>query len=228
METKILGIKNSNELEAFPDKLSIRIQLKYPEYQDLLKLVPKERIKVINQRRRATFKQFIGTLDVKEFKRIGSKIAPSGLELDCSKKELLSLNEEASIEHISILTKSNTDTSESSTEEHYFAIMARFAIQVENKMKGLQNFEDRILLIKASSQENAAQKLRESFKNYEEPYLNPKGELVRWKFETFLESYETHYTSLEDMQKDESVGIELFSTLKTRRLNAQGIWKREY
>ena len=109
----------------------------------------------------------------------------------------------------------------------YFAIIARFAVQIENRTKGLQTYEDRTLLIKAKSVEEAQQKLTKGFDDYAEPYLNHLGELVRWKFEAFIDSYQTNYDSLEAMLADEDVGIEVFSQLKKRRLNRNRIWVRE-
>jgi hypothetical protein len=224
MKHKILGIEKIKELDSFPENLNVRIHLKYPDYNDILRLIPKERIKAIRQRQRDNFKTLIKDLDKKEFKRIGSKIAPSGIEIACTKKEILSFNKDSRIEHISIITIQNSDYLDFEPIEIFFAVKARFAIQIENRTKGLQNYEDRILLIKASSEKEAEKKLKKGFKDYEKPYINPLGELVRWRFEEIIDWYETSYSSLEDMLEDEKEGIEIFSRLKSRRLNNDRAW----
>jgi len=227
MKHKIFGIENIKELDAFPENFSVRIHLKSPDYIDILHLVPKERIKVIRQRRRDDFKAFIKDFDRKEYQRIGSRISPSGLETSCSKKEVLKLNKNTKVKYISILTSQQSDDLDVEPIELLFAVKARFAIQIENRSKGLQSYEDRLLLIQAISGEEAEKKLKKGFKGYEKPYMNTYGELVRWKFEEFIDRFDTGYSSLEEMLVDEKEGIELFSSLKSRRLNNDRIWKRE-
>lgn len=224
MKDKILGIEDIKELDFLEDKLMVRIHLKYPDYEDILHLQPKERIKIIRQRKRKLYKDFLGEIDKREFKRIGSKISPSGLEIFCAKKEILNLKNDKRIANVSILTKQLDNEVKI---ERYYSVKARFAIQIENRTKGIQTYEDRILLMKAKNGEDAKRKLVKKFKNYEEPYLNPYGELVRWKFEEFIDLYETVYSSMDDMLSDEKEGIEVFSVLKTRKLNTDRSWIKE-
>jgi hypothetical protein len=223
MKHKILGIDKIEELDSFEEPLRIRIHLKYPNYKDLLNQKPSERIKAIRQRKRDRFKEFTSTIE-KEFNRIGSKVDPSGLEIICSKTEILKYNKDKRIENISILVSDDKTDFDFESIELYYAVVARFAIQIENRTKGLQDYEDRILMIKAKSGEEAERKLKKGFKSYEKPYLNPLGELVRWKFEEFIDWYETSYDSLEDMLNDDKEGIEIFSRLKSRRLNKDRAW----
>ncbi len=223
MKHKILGIDEIEELDSFEEPLRIRIHLKYPDYKDLLNLKPNERIKEIRQRKRDKFKEFTSSIK-KDFNRVGSIKDPSGLEISCSKSEVLKYNNDRRIENISILVSEDSTNLDFESIELYYAVVARFAIQIENRTKGLQDYEDRILLVKAKSGKEAEKKLKLGFKNYEKPYLNPLGELVRWKFEEFIDWYETSYDSLEDMLNDEKEGIEIFSRLKSRRLNNARAW----
>ena len=224
MKHKILGIEKIEELDSLEEPFSIRIHLKYPNYKDLLNLKPNERIKVIRQRKRNNYKEFISTLDKHDFSRIGSRIDPFGLEINCTKTEILKFNKDKRIENISILVSEDEADFDIESIELYYAVVTRFAIQIENRTKGLQDYEDRILMIKAKTGEEAEKKLKKGFKSYEKPYFNPLGELVRWKFEEFIDNYETSYDSLEDMLTDDKEGIEIFSRLKSRRLNKDRAW----
>lgn len=150
----------------------VRIHLKYPNYKDLLNQKPSERIKMIRQRKRDNFKEVTTTIE-KEFNRIGSRIDPSGLEIDCTKNEILKYNKDTRIENISILVEEEKSEIDFEPIELYYAVITRFAIQIENRTKGLQDYEDRTLLIKAKSGEEAEKKLKKGFESYEEPYLNP-------------------------------------------------------
>lgn len=210
------------ELDSYDKVFKIRIHLKYPDYTDILHLEPKERKKELRQRQRNLFKDFTKEINNKKFKRTGSKMSPRGLEMSCSKKEILHFNNDSRVGNISILNIELNKPEENN--EYLFAVKARFAIQIENRIKGNQTYEERILLIKAKNGEEAEQKLIPQFKEYEEPYLNSDGALVRWKFETFIDYYQTDYISLGEMQEDENKGIEIFSILKGRRLNEDRIW----
>ncbi|MFK7904158.1 MAG: DUF4288 domain-containing protein [Chitinophagales bacterium] len=228
MNHKIAGIYNIEELDRFGGSLNVRVFLKYPDFNDLISLAPKERMKAIRKQQRTQYKEFVVKyLPNKTFTRIGSKIALDGVEIECTKKELLTYGKDKSVGHLSIIEKNDGAKERVEELEYYYAVVVRFAIQLENKEKGLQSYEDRTLLMKAKSGEEAEKKLQKSFKKYEEPYLNSRGEMVRWKFEAFVDCYETIYQSLEDMLEDEEEGIEVFSIIKNRRLNKERSWIQE-
>jgi len=228
MNHKIAGIQNIEELGRLGKALSVRIHLKYPDFKDLISLEPKERIQVIRKQQRTQYKEFVSKyLPDKIFTRIGSKVVPTGVEIECTPKELLKYSKEESVDSILIVEEPNKVKADLEAIEHYYAVVARFVIQVENKEKGLQRYEDRTLLMKAKSGEEAERKLKKTFKKYENPYLNFQGKMVRWKFEAFVDCYETIYQSLEDMLENEEEGIEVFSIIKSRRLNKERSWIRK-
>lgn len=227
MINKIFGIDKIEELDSIVEPLNIRILLKYPNYKDLLKFKPSVRIKIIRQRKRDIFKEFLSTID-RTYKRVGSHIDPSGLEIECTKKELLKFNKDKRIESISIKGINEKYETEFESNELWFVFITRFAIQIENKIKGIQDYEDRILMIKAKNQKEAEKKLKKGFKRYEEPYLNIYGELVRWKFEEFIDVDVIDYNFIEDLKNNGNEGIEILSRIKSRRLNKEKAWIIEY
>jgi hypothetical protein len=78
------------------------------------------------------------------------------------------------------------------TKESWFAVHARFAIQLEAQNSGLQTYEDRILLVKAAHSDDAVKKLQPEFKKYGRPYLNFDGFMVRWAFERVLSTQQLY------------------------------------
>ncbi len=100
----------------------------------------------------------------------------------------------------------------------FYAVQARFGIQIEGETKGLQTYEDRILIVKALGEEDAVAKLKRELSGYGEPYLNPHGQLVRWQFEKVLEVYSTYCTEINPK------GEEVWSKLRERRLTPQYTW----
>lgn len=104
-------------------------------------------------------------------------------------------------------------------KECWFAVQARFAIQVEGQTSGLQTYEERIVMVKAFSFEDAERRLQPEFKEYGTPYLNPYGFMARWKFERVLDVYEI------GDEKIDPRGIEVFSVLKRRRVKPEFAWR---
>jgi hypothetical protein len=104
-------------------------------------------------------------------------------------------------------------------KERWFAVKARFGIQVEGQMKGLQTYEDRIVVVKAIGLEDAEKKLQPKFKRYGDPYLNSQGFMVRWAYERVLDVYEILEERLDPQ------GGEVFSTLAERRMKLKYVWK---
>jgi hypothetical protein len=100
----------------------------------------------------------------------------------------------------------------------WFAVQARFAIQIEGQTRGIQTYEDRILLVKAASADQAEKKLLREFREYGKPYLNSDGYMVRWAFEKVLDNYR--------LFEDEILaeGTEVFSVMKDRKMKPEYQW----
>lgn len=224
---KIVGIENIDVLKCTKGKITVHVHLVYPNYDDLLHLSPKERMRLIRQKQRNRFKSFVSILPTKKYKRLGSHIAPLGVEIKMNAAQIEQVSENETVQTIFIHDNEEIYPPEEAVIEQYFAVVARFAIQIENRTKGLQRYEDRTLLVKAVNVEEAHQKLNKGFNSYGKPYINSYGELVRWKFEAFIESYMTGYESLDEMMEDDQEGIEIFSVLKKRKLKKERMWVRD-
>ena len=77
------------------------------------------------------------------------------------------------------------------TRKRYFGVFARFVLRVEGCKDGLQEYEDRLLIVMATGYKDAERRLKKEFRNYGKPYLNLDGEIVRWKFEEVLDVFDT-------------------------------------
>lgn len=94
----------------------------------------------------------------------------------------------------------------------WYAVQARFVIQVEDVTRGMQTYEDRILLVRAWDFDDAVKRLEPEFAHYEQSYFNSDWQIVRWKFERVLDVYKT------DLLKIDPHGTEVFSQMKERRM----------
>ena len=115
-----------------------------------------------------------------------------------------------------------TERAQERARRKWYAVHARFAIQVEGDTQGMQAYEDRIVLLQATSFEDAERRFHTSPEevNYNRPYLNSDYALVRWRFEHILDIYETSISH--DGFKPS--GVEVYSTLRRRHLRSEYVW----
>ncbi len=100
----------------------------------------------------------------------------------------------------------------------WFAVKARFAIQYEDETRGMQDYEDRIVLVWARSEKDAERKAMREFRKYERLSLTVTGHFFRWSFEKVLDVYQTW---ADDIDPD---GTEVHSEMRTRRIKPEYEW----
>jgi len=104
-------------------------------------------------------------------------------------------------------------------QEEWFAVRGRVMIQIEGQRKGLQKYEERILLVRARTFREAERRALREFVNYAKLlYLNPSGRIVRWKLEKIIDVYET------DLEELDPRGTEVWSSLHSRRMRKEYEW----
>lgn len=211
------------DLSTLPQLASVRVHLTYPGYQAVIQLAPRERVKQIDAHYRQAYQQLVSLLSVTSFTRLGSRNRPTGLAASLPLGQLPLLVQQLFVSDVTIEAIEGLTPKEAVLEPSFWCIQARFAIQIENETKGMQKYEDRLLVIKAFTEEEAKQKLLPSFEAYAEPYLNSAGLLVRWQFETFIDSYCTDIQSVDAFLSEQ--GVEVFSTLNNRRLRTGMEWQ---
>ena len=79
------------------------------------------------------------------------------------------------------------------------------AIEIEGLEKGMQTFEERFVIVKAKSQDDAYLKMEKQKKSYGKPYLNSDGRQVRWRIESFDDCYETGVNKLSEFNNPEGI-----------------------
>lgn len=95
-------------------------------------------------------------------------------------------------------------------------------IEIEGFEDGLQQIEDRFVIIRAKSQEDAYLKLEKTKDDHLQPYLNSDGRFVRLRIESFDDSYETEIKNVGDLNNPD--GIEVYSKFRSRRLTKEKAW----
>ncbi|MBN1422686.1 MAG: DUF4288 domain-containing protein [Planctomycetes bacterium] len=103
-------------------------------------------------------------------------------------------------------------------ELHWFCVWGIVAIQVEGRSRGPATVEDRLVLVKAREEKDAKRRLRSEWAAYAAPYLNVRGDLVRWKLIEIQGVY-----GLLDREIDPR-GTEVFSRLRSERMTSKHRW----
>lgn len=102
----------------------------------------------------------------------------------------------------------------------FFCVKMTVAIQIEGRKKGMQSYEERYVLRKGHSEDEVIKKAQIDVLAYQEPYLSSGGLLVRWQ----VESIDSAYEVVTEPNAKGLEGAEVFSVLKTRKLNPARAW----
>jgi hypothetical protein len=104
------------------------------------------------------------------------------------------------------------------TGRDWYGVEMRFAVQVEGERRGRQLIENRWVLIRAATEDEARERAERYAAHEEVLYLNQSGRLVRWTLEAILDIY--------DMIDEPSQrgGCEVFSRLRQRNLSRAFEW----
>jgi hypothetical protein len=181
-------------------------------------MTPQARVTFIEDKFQRDLTRIEKVLAGQAFELIGTKRKPRGIKVKTNTKTIGLLKR---LSYVSWIYNNNKAKKEKKkNEESYFCFKVIFQIQVEGQKRGNQTIEERFLLVKSNNWDKAEQKVKREFKNYEKPYLNPYGQMVRWTFDYIEESYHTYISDKDDFTKP----IEVFSKLKGRSLKKENIW----
>jgi Domain of unknown function (DUF4288) len=101
----------------------------------------------------------------------------------------------------------------------WYCVRALIVIRVEKQRSGLQTIEDRFVLIRACSCNEATKRLKGHWLEYATPYLNSDGQMVSWSLEKILDVFETGETEIDP------AGTEVYSKLNHRRMRPSQVWR---
>jgi Domain of unknown function (DUF4288) len=101
----------------------------------------------------------------------------------------------------------------------WYCVRASVVIRVEREKSGLQNTEDRFMLVRATSCEDAERRLKQQWVEYARPYLNSEGQMVSWQLDKVVDVYSTCETEIDP------AGFEVYSKLGKRRMRPKYVWR---
>jgi hypothetical protein len=211
-----LGKKEVERLGNRPVKVRVSLYPRSVEW--LFPLKPRQRRRALKKWHRCTFERITTALPF-ENAQLRTDHLVSYLEGELPGKYLLDLAAQPGLS-MTFMIEGFRRKKLKSPKRRWYAVRARFAIQVERQTKGRQSYEDRIVLVRAKSFKHAMKRFRKSVKteNYSAPYLNSRGRMVRWHLERIIYVYET------DLKHVSSDDTEVYSHIKTRKMKPKYEW----
>lgn len=197
--------------------VTVTLHLQYPDIISLVDLKPKKRIKAIDQDQLSKLSTLISLGNFSDYEVIGTLKRPKGIKVTLTLSELQRIDGDQLISGITIHSVENAKirVMKSKSIKQFFCVKMTVLVEVENVKSKKQDIEERFLLIKAASCEDAIEKLELQKEQYATPYLNSIGRLVRWRIVSFDDCYETDITSLKDIESVK--GVEIYSKLKSKK-----------
>lgn len=231
MEEIVQGWKIEIDEAKQSKKLAdINVILRHPNKDGFMEISPETRKQIT----RTTLQKAYASLK-KDFKLKNPKIIlgirgePHVINAKMVLESVFSLKEKTYVKDFQINSIEGVAAKEieqaATVGDRYFSVKARFGILVEGQTSGLQTYEERIVLIKATHENEAEERAIKLLPSTEEPYLNSEKRFVWFKFEEVLQVsgyLEIPYT---DVDLD---GTEIYSEWKNRRLKPENSWILKY
>ena len=198
----------------------------YPKLSPpLLALAPPERRQFITQKVQEAIEAVLETKKLSHWKLLRSGGPGSrcyGVHGEIKVVDISALASLSGVEYVRVEATNgrNKRLSRPRRKPSFFCVKMTVAVQIEGRKKGMQDYEERYVLYKGYSEAEAIQKAELAAPAYQKPYLNSDGLLVRWK----VESIDSAYEVVTEANTKDFEGAEVFSVLKTRKLNANRVW----
>ncbi|MBO9702099.1 MAG: DUF4288 domain-containing protein [Sporocytophaga sp.] len=226
--SSIKGLEDWILDKRFPDEkrnVQVSIHPKYIDIKSIYNLSPKERKAKVAEDRKQKIEKIMKLNLFTSYEVTGSPGKPSGLKAIIPFLVLSKLNKIQSIAYFTInkIDKAKRKVLKAST--NFYCVKMTVVIEVEKQKKGIQTIEDRMVLIKAKSFDDAYKKMEKVKDKKVEPYLNIHGELVRWRIESLDDCFVTDINTPEELNNPG--GVEVYSKLKGRRLTKDRVWNGE-
>lgn len=201
-------------------KVTVKIYLTFPKEEKYFEYKAADRITKINEILKQEYAGLIKALPHKNFVTYKSRGGPRNITIELLPSEIKPLLNKKFIKSIWIEHISGIKKKKEKKQKLWFAVKAIFNIQFEGFKGGMNEYEERIVLVNAYNHEDAVKVAEKEFKEYSYSYLNTDMVMVRWNYERILSIYETDiYKS-----KLDPSGTEVFSEFKYRKLKPKYEW----
>lgn len=219
---------SAEKAKASEQSAMVDIWLSSLDTDSFIKISPVKRKEIISKWYRQAYASVKKGLKLKKISIVtGTLKEPRMVRVHIPLKEIFLLIAKSYVKNITIIDIEGVirKTVRETAPIMLFVVKARFGILIEGPTKGHQQYEDRMVLIKARHEEEAENKAYALLSVSEKPYLNSDKRYVWYKFETILDVCPC-YTISPKAKVDE--GLEIYSERRFRKISPQTTWLLEY
>jgi hypothetical protein len=197
--------------------VTVDVAAKEPAQRAFFAKAPSERLSALKRARKNRLKVLENA--VRRLSSIEVVPTPQGLRCRLRVSDLDELRALPGVGDIRVRRVEGVRRSAPALQDEWFAVRGRVMTQIEGQKKGLQKYEDRILLVRARTYRDAERRALREFEEYAKTlYLNGAGRIVRSKLERIIDVYET------DLAELNPKGTEVWSSLHSRRMRTEFEW----
>ncbi|PJJ59021.1 DUF4288 domain-containing protein [Hymenobacter chitinivorans] len=204
---------------------TVSIHFAWPANDQLYDFAPEKRIGAIDDLMRGHINQVVSSGLLQSYTVVMvERRRPRSLQAEIFVENLPALSKLPGVDRIAITKVAGFKKKRPrpTNKLKFHCVKMTVAIQIEGAEGGLQKYEERYVLLKAVSCEDAYQRLEATRADYAQPYLNSDGYFVRWRIESLDDCYETGIETAAEFNSPH--GVEVFSILKNRKLTPERTW----
>ena len=225
MVKKIFDLSNSyfDKKVLYKKRIAnVTVHLKYIDLKKITKLTREERLVAIDRHFEINYARLLKVNLFDSFQRIGSKKRPTGAHVSILLGNIEQLAKFGFVESVFINSVKGVIKIEKKDVPRFFCVKVIIAIQIEKEKSGMQDYEERYVLVLARTSAEAYRKIERQMIKSDVQYLNSQGQFVRWKFERLDDCHETDF--IDPAINANLNGVEVFSLLKKRKLTKERYW----
>lgn len=205
-----IEVRSRNSPDVYPARA---------RFHRLLAKRPEERREAVRQWRIRQHERLLAALRPYDSEPLYFNGDPVGVRVTLPAKDIRRILGKAPVDFVRIVRiKGRPRKRGTRRTAGWFAVKARFAVQIEGQTKGMQTCEERIVLVTARSFAEAERKAMREFRRYEAPSLTTVGHFCRSAFEAIVDIQNVYENAIDPD------GTEVFSELKQRRMKPGYEW----
>lgn len=198
-------------------RVQLSIQLAGQTVARLLHLPPKQRDEALREALSRQLRALQRRFPSIDFIPRDKKKASWTLDAVVSAKEVVSVATMSQVAHVTLDSVQRRRKKRMKRSPGWFCVWGVFAVQIEDQVAGFLELEDRLVLMKAISADDARRRMERRCIG-STPYMNQEGYLVRWQLTSIRDIYELFDQAIDPR------GTEVYSKLRTTRMRPEYRW----
>ena len=198
--------------------VQLSIQLRGRSVQQVARLSPRKRMAAIKTSLAQQLERVRRAFPGLEFTPRGNTRASWTIDVKARADQVIDLARRREVAALFVDSIKGRRARTQRRSRRWFCVWAVLAVQIEGRRKGHVTLEDRLVLVKALSMNEADSSVRRQCAQETEPRVNPNGELVRWALVSVQDVFELFDDAINPR------GTDVYSRLRRALMRPEFIW----